>query len=86
MESKQKVERSDIFCGNSGEDDSWYEGLGCSKQCTQTFLYVHQTSWQQRLLEGYGSTISLLDATYKTTRYDLALFFSVLEPMLVTWL
>ncbi len=30
---------------------------------------------KKKLLERYGNNISLIDATYKTTRYDLALFF-----------
>jgi MULE transposase domain/Amyotrophic lateral sclerosis 2 chromosomal region candidate gene 8 len=37
-------------------------------------LIVHQTSWQRKLLEKYGN-MCLLDATYKTTRYALPLFF-----------
>ena len=37
-------------------------------------LFVHQTPWQRRLLCRYGS-ICLMDATYKTTRYALPLFF-----------
>ena len=74
MESN-KTEVQLRFHGNSGEDDEWCEVLGCSEECSQSFLYVHQTSWQKRLLERYGNTICLLDATYKTTQYDLALFF-----------
>ena len=42
---------------------------------TLKLLYVHQTSWQKRLLSQYGNDICLLDATYKTTRYSLPLFF-----------
>lgn len=38
-------------------------------------LQVHQEEWQRELLRKYGSDICLLDATYKTTRYDLALYF-----------
>ena len=30
---------------------------------------------QQDLLTQYGNTITLMDATYKTTRYELPLFF-----------
>ena len=37
-------------------------------------LLVYQTSWQRQLLEKYGK-MCLLDATYKTTRYALPLFF-----------
>ena len=43
--------------------------------CTQTLLVVHQEKWQKQLLERYGSTMSMLDGTYKTTKYELALFF-----------
>lgn len=42
---------------------------------SQSLLFVHQTVHQQRLLEKYGNSICLLDATYKTTRYALPLFF-----------
>lgn len=37
-------------------------------------LFVHQTVWQKQLLSKYGY-ICMLDATYKTTRYALPLFF-----------
>lgn len=51
---------------DSSQDDTTF---------TQTLLYVHQESWQKQLLKRYGNTISLMDATYKTTKYELALFF-----------
>ena len=38
-------------------------------------MYTMQTQWQKKLLERYGNNISLIDTTYKTTHYDLALFF-----------
>ena len=40
-----------------------------------SLLFIHQNTWQQKLLIKYGNTISLLDATYKTTKYELPLFF-----------
>ena len=40
-----------------------------------SFLFVHQEPWQQRLLVQYGNDLVLLDATYKTTKYSLPLFF-----------
>lgn len=40
-----------------------------------SLLLVHQTKWQSDLLEKYGGEICLLDATYKTSRYALPLFF-----------
>ena len=77
--SPEKIKKCDIkncFNGNSGGGDSdWCEVLGSQDKCSQTFLYVHQTQWQKALLLRYGNNISLIDATYKTTRYDLALFF-----------
>ena len=38
------------------------------------FLLCHQTDWQRRLLCMYGS-MTLLDATYRTTKYSMPLFF-----------
>ena len=40
----------------------------------QSLLWVHQEVWQQDLLLRYGNTITMIDATYKTTKYDLPLF------------
>ncbi|XP_076084457.1 uncharacterized protein LOC143055206 [Mytilus galloprovincialis] len=42
---------------------------------SDNFLYVHQTESQKRLLELYGNEICLEDATYRTTRYALPLYF-----------
>ena len=39
-----------------------------------SFLWVHQYKWQKDLLK-YGNTICLIDATHKTTKYELPLFF-----------
>ena len=41
----------------------------------QTLLYIHQEEWQQELLQKYGNTIALIDATYRTTKYEIPLFF-----------
>lgn len=53
------------------DKDSFY--LDISE--TEDFLFVGQTEWQKRLLNMYGQEICLLDATYKTTKYDLPAFF-----------
>ena len=63
------------FVGNTGGDDNWNTVVGTSDDCSQTFLFIHQEEWQGDLMAKYGNTISLLDATYKTTLYDLPLFF-----------
>ena len=41
----------------------------------QNLLYIHQEKRQQHLMLKYGNTISLIDTTYKTTKYELPLFF-----------
>ena len=46
-----------------------------STDSMQSLLWVHQENWQKELLVKYGNTITLIDVTYKTTKYDLALFF-----------
>lgn len=58
---------------SDGADDN--PSVSYADQYEQTLLWVHQTEWQKQLLNRYGNTISLIDATYKTTKYDLALFF-----------
>lgn len=45
------------------------------KQPAEEFLFVHQTAWQRRLLSLYGSNICIMDATYRTSKYALPLFF-----------
>ena len=44
-----------------------------------SLLFVYQSKWQGRLLQKYGNELSFLDATYKTTRYALPLFFLVFK-------
>jgi len=34
----------------------------------------HQSRWQQRMMEIYGSELFVIDSTYNTTIYDLPLF------------
>ena len=50
-----------------------------SNTCKQPLLFVHQTTWQRRLLKKYGDNICLLDASYCTTRYLLPLFFLAIK-------
>lgn len=42
-------------------------------------LFVHQAQWQRRLLVMYGNELCLLDATYRTTKYSLPLYFLVVK-------
>ena len=45
----------------------------------QKLLFPHQGALQRHLLNRYGNEIMLLDATYKTIRYKLPLFFLVVK-------
>ena len=49
--------------------------FGSDKSYEQTLVFVHQEKCQQELLQKYGNVIAMIDATYKTSHYDLALFF-----------
>ena len=60
-------------CHNENATESPSQNPCDRKQ--QSLLWVHQEPWQQQLMLKYGNIISLMDATYKTTRYDLPLFF-----------
>ena len=44
------------------------------KPTERRLLFVHQTAFQQGLLQKYGNSICLLDATYKTAKYAVPLF------------
>ena len=64
-------------------DDEYFNGveeavefdLVDEVQFNECLLYVHQEKWQRELMNRYANNLTLLDATYKTTKYDLALFF-----------
>ena len=59
--------------------DSWFFRPSSSSEdenvSSERLLLVHQTEWQQRLLLRYGQELVFLDATYRTTRYAIPLFF-----------
>ena len=56
-------------------DDLDDDVVSLSKEGNNFIMFVHQTKWQRELLEKYGGEICMLDATYKTCRYALPLFF-----------
>lgn len=56
------------------ETDSMKVDLG-----QQGLLFIHQTEWQRKLMLRYGNELTLLDATYKTTKYALPLYFVVVK-------
>ena len=46
---------------------------------SNSLLFVYQTKWQKHMLARYGNEMAFLDATYRTTRYALPLFFLVVK-------
>ena len=48
------------------------------------FRFVNEEEWQRKLLLKYGSDLALLDATYKTTKYAMLLFFLCVNTKLAT--
>jgi len=72
MENKSGKSSED---DNLEEDDIVWDGSRCGEDSQHELLFVHQTAWQRELIKKYGNEICLLDATYKTSRYALPLFF-----------
>ncbi|XP_028412496.1 uncharacterized protein LOC114535333 [Dendronephthya gigantea] len=73
-ESSSVEENSEDNDNDENDDDDDNAVLPNSKN---GLLFVHQTENQRRLLQRYANELTLLDATYKTTKYSLALFFLV---------
>eukprot|EP00117_Sycon_ciliatum_P037348 scpid73372/ scgid27959/ len=64
-----------VFLGSGGGDyDEALPTLG--NQLSTRLLFIHQEQWQKRLLSKYGQLV-LIDATYRTTKYNVALIFLV---------
>jgi len=47
-----------------------------------SFIFVHQTKWQQDLMQQFGQEIIILEAVHKTTSYALPTFFLVIKTNL----
>ena len=62
-----------VYCGCGGIDEDQALKAGSS---TKQLLFIHQEEWQRDLLRKFGE-YSMIDATYRTTMYDIALFFIV---------
>lgn len=61
------------------DDDSESDLKFEEEDSLESLLFVYQADWQSRLFQRYGGEMLLLDATYKTTRYVLPLFFLVVK-------
>ena len=50
-----------------------------TKDLTKKFIYVYQSKFMQMIYRRYGPNLVLLDATYKTTKYVIPLYFLVVQ-------
>ena len=75
-EGEERNGDDDDSSRSDGEEDD--EDIILKTQ-TKGLLFAHQMKDQRRLLERYGNEISMLDATYKTTKYSLPIFFVVVK-------
>ena len=50
-----------------GKKEGEVDGPTAEQSQEHSFLWIHQQKWQKDLLLKYGNTISLIDATHKTT-------------------
>ena len=64
-------------CDEDGSSES--DLVKITENPEDSFLFVFQSKLQQRLLSGYGHELAFLDATYRTTRYAIPLFFLVVK-------
>ena len=61
------------------ENGNMISGPKSKAEKISRLLFAHQTCNQRRLLKLYGQNLCLLDATYKTTKYSIPLFFIVVK-------
>eukprot|EP00057_Strongylocentrotus_purpuratus_P021647 XP_011676121.1 PREDICTED: uncharacterized protein LOC105444050 [Strongylocentrotus purpuratus] len=86
VEKWKKQSPNDKFClslgsGNVDSTGDTYVISGVEEEVipsssgTREFFFCHQTAFQRHLLHRYGNDMTFLDATYRTTKYALPLFF-----------
>ena len=83
LRSDSKEERKVENDGSSDEKECIEDEISgvvkIKTPSSNTFMFVYQTKWQRQLLHRYGTEMVFLDATYRTTRYALPLFFLVVK-------
>lgn len=77
VEGSGEFKNTDLQNEEDSDDDISLneEVMTTAKEQKGRLLFIHQTAWQSRLLCRYGQELAFLDATYKTTKYSLPLFF-----------
>ena len=79
MRTRRSCYLSCILESDTEEEDEDNKDLKILVEPGNSLLFVYQSKWQGRLLQKDGNELSFLDATYKTTRYTLPLFFLVFK-------
>ena len=86
MESKVKNEVKTIDQNDPEEDehdddesDDEFEGVPITEDSDGKMLFIYQSEQMKRIYRRYGKDLVLLDATYKTTKYSLPLYFLVVK-------
>lgn len=74
-------DEEDVMVAGSCDDQEGdlSDDVRCFEHNPDSLLFVYQSAWQRNLLHRYGTELILLDATYRTTRYALPLFFLVVK-------
>ena len=74
--AQENIDCADGYSSGSEIDDD-IDDLRCkpTRELQNNLLFCYQSEQQCRLLAHYGNAMCLLDATYRTTRYALPLFF-----------
>ena len=77
VEGSGEYKTTELSDEDDSDDDTTLneEVIATAKEQQKRLLFIHQTAWQSRLLCRYGQELAFLDATYKTTKYSLPLFF-----------
>lgn len=77
VEGSGEYKNTELSDEEDSDDDAALneEVITTAKEQQGRLLFIHQTAWQSRLLCRYGQELAFLDATYKTTKYSLPLFF-----------
>ena len=60
------------------EEEEDYDPVPCEIS-ENKIMFVYQSDEMQRLYRRYAPTLVLLDATYRTTKYPLTLYFLVVQ-------
>ena len=81
FQPKGIVDSTDVNAAieNDLDSDDEKDDIRMEKRESTSLLFLYQTDWQKRLFARYGNELVLLDATYRTTRYTLPLFFFVVK-------